>query len=245
MPIRTALDYDRWMAKRGPIAAAMRFAMSVPGQILVNTPVFTLPQELRMDPHWRVLEIACGRAGLLRVLAHRAGLVQPPVGLDESKMLLSLAHRDAMEERPLTLAAGTSGALPFADATFNLAISAHGVRGLSDDALSSTLAEARRVLKPGALLLLWEFVPTRSNLLDRWNRWLLPRDGAAARLRSYRELQAVAYSCGFDWVQPAQLRPFLVPPIPRVSLIMGRAPEGWRSTVIDGRRVLEPAGVEA
>lgn len=219
--------------------------MGVPAQILLNTAVFTLPDELRMDPHWRVLEIGCGRAGLLRVLAHRAGLVQPAVGLDESKTLLSLAQRDAMDERPLTLAAGRSGALPFADATFNLAISAHGVRGLSDDELRSTLSEARRVLKPGALLLLWEFAPTRSNLLDRWNRWLLTRDGAAPRLRSYREMQALGYGCGFDWVQPAQLRPFLFPPIPRVSAIMGRLPDGWRSTVIDGRRVLEPAGVDA
>lgn len=51
------------MAKRGPIAAAMRFAMSVPGQILANTAAFTLPQELRMERNWRVLDIGCGRAG--------------------------------------------------------------------------------------------------------------------------------------------------------------------------------------
>ncbi len=37
-----AHEYDRWMSKGGPLAAAMRFAMSVPGQILVNTAAFTL-----------------------------------------------------------------------------------------------------------------------------------------------------------------------------------------------------------
>ena len=221
------------MAKRGPTAAAMRFAMSLPGQIFVNTPVFRLPQELRMERNWRVLDIGCGRAGFTRVLPHRARLEQPPVGLDLSRGMLSLARRDMAGER--------GPALPFADATFQLIVSGHAFKYLDDDELCSMLAEAQRVLKPGGLFVAWEFAPTRSNLLDRWNRWFLTIEVPLVRLRGYRELQAAAYRCGFDLVQPAQLRPFLVPPIPRVSLIMGRAPEGWRSTVIDGRRVLEPS----
>ena len=233
------------MAKSGPTAAAMRFAMSVPGQIFANTAVFTLPQELRMERNWRVLDIGCGRAGLTRVLEHRARLERPPVGLDLSRGMLSLARRDTAGEQGPALTQGTAAALPFADATFQLIVSGHAFKYLDDDELHSTLIEAQRVLKPGGLFVAWEFAPTRSNLLDRWNRWFLTIEVPLVRLRGYRELQAVAYSCGFDWVQPAQLRPFLVPPIPRVSLIMGRAPDGWRSTIIDGRRVMEPAGVDA
>ena len=65
------------------------------------------------------------------------------------------------------------------------------------------------------------------------------------RLRGYRELRRMAYDAGFDWVQSANLRPFLLPPISRVSLIMGKAPDGWRSMVVEGRRVMEPIPVEA
>ncbi|MEX0785204.1 MAG: hypothetical protein WD939_01065, partial [Dehalococcoidia bacterium] len=96
----------------------------------------------------------------------------------------------------------------------------------------------RRVLKPGGLFVAWEFAPTRSALLDRWNRWVLGHEVPFVRLRGYRELRRRAYDCGYDWVEPARLRPFLLPPIPRVSLIMGRAPAGWRRTTIDGRPTL-------
>ncbi|MCH8025255.1 MAG: class I SAM-dependent methyltransferase [Chloroflexi bacterium] len=198
-----------------------------------------------MERNWRVLDIGCGCAGFTRVLEHQARLEQPPVGLDLSRGMLSLARRDTAGEGAPALTQGTAAALPFADATFQLIVSGHAFKYLDDDELHSTLVEAQRVLKPGGLFVAWEFAPTRSNLLDRWNRWFLTVEVPMVRLRGYRELQAVAYNCGFDWVQPAQLRPFLVPPIPRVSLIMGRAPEGWRSTVFDGRRVLEPSAANA
>ncbi len=51
-PHRFTCGYDRWMDKRWPLAAAMRFDMSVPGQILVNTAVFTLPEELGRIAAW-------------------------------------------------------------------------------------------------------------------------------------------------------------------------------------------------
>ena len=68
---------------------------------------------------------------------------------------------------------------------------------------------------------------TSSERLNRWNRRVLTLELPLVRLRGYRELEAVARGCGFDWVEHAQLRPFLLPPIPRCSLIMGKAPEGW------------------
>jgi ubiquinone/menaquinone biosynthesis C-methylase UbiE len=229
------------MDKRGPLAAAMRFAMSVPGQILVNTAAFTLPEELRMRPGWRVLDVGCGRAGIARVLADRARLERPPVGLDASQRMLALARRDIEVEGgpPVYLTRGAATALPFADGAFDLLLSGHAFKYLSDDELRAYMTEARRVLKPGGLALAWEFAPTGSGLLDRWNRWVLTQEVPLVRLRSYRELRTLAYGCGFDWVQHARLRPFLLPPIPRVSLIMGKAPEGWRPRVVEGRRVLQ------
>ncbi len=227
-PLRFARGYDRWMSAPGPLAAAMRFAMSVPGQILVNTAAFTLPEELRMGQGWRVLDIGCGRAGAVRVIAHRANLLQTPVGLDASRRMLTMARHDMETEggQPVCLLQGTASDLPLAADSFDLLLSAHAFKYLTDDALRASLSEARRVLKPGGLLLAWEFSPTTSGLLDRWTRWVLTRGVPLVRLRGYRELRALGHACGFDWVEHAWLRPFLFPPIPRVSIIMGKAPPG-------------------
>jgi ubiquinone/menaquinone biosynthesis C-methylase UbiE len=241
--LRFARGYDRWMRKPGPLAAAMRFAMSVPGQILVNTAAFTLPEELRMGPDWRVLDIGCGRAGVARVLADRAQLRWGPVGLDASRRMLTLARRDVEAEGGpgVLLVQGAATALPFAEDSFNLLLSGHAAKYLTDDELRASFVEARRVLRAGGLFLAWEFAPTKSHALDRWNRWVLTREVPLVRLRGYRELRAIAYDAGFDWVQPARLRPFLLPPIPRVSLIMGKAPEGWEPRIVEGKRVLQYA----
>ncbi|MEX1254026.1 MAG: class I SAM-dependent methyltransferase [Dehalococcoidia bacterium] len=232
---------DFW---RGALCIASRFAGSVPGQILVNTATFTLPEELRMQPAWRVLDVACGRASVLRVIADRAGLERPPLGVDMSRAALSQARRDMAGEGgpPVELGQAASEALPFAGSRFDLLIAGHAFRRLPDDELRTCLLEGLRVLKPGGLFLAWEFAPTRSQALDRWNRWLLEREAPNARLRSYRELRDIAYDCGFDWVEQAHLRPFLLPPIPRVSLIMGRAPAGWQRAMVDGRPVLQHQG---
>lgn len=244
--LRFARGYDRWMDKRDPVSTAMRFAMSMPGQILVNTAAFTLPDELRMPANLRVLDVGCGRGGVARVVAQRAQLQEPPVGIDASRRMLELGRRDtAGDDAPLGLAQGAATSLPLAGERFDLAICAHAFKYLTDEELDACLADVRRVLKPGGLFVAWEFSPTRSALLDRWNRWVLGHEVPFVRLRGYRELRQRAYDCGFDYVERAQLRPFLLPPIPRVSLIMGRLPEGWRRTIIDGRATLVHEDEEA
>jgi len=238
--------YDTWITQNTPSAAVMRFFMSVPGQMLVNTAAFRLPEELRIEPTWRVLDVGCGRASLSRVLAQRAGLQQQPVAVDVSREMLMLGRRDQLRDgvSAARLVQGSAIRLPLGDNIFNFTVSAHTVKYLTDDELAEMFTEVRRVMKPGALFLAWEFAPTRSPALDRWNRYVLEQGVPFARFRTYRELRQMAYDSGFDWVQNAGLRPFLLPPIPRVSLIMGKAPEGWRSTVAHGRRVMEPVATE-
>jgi SAM-dependent methyltransferase len=228
--VRTAREYDRWLRQPGLVSAGMRLLMSPPGQFLVNTPAFRLPKELDIRPDHRVLDIGCGRGALLRMLAARVRFTVPPVGLDASLTMLRLGQRDAAaeEDGPLHLVAGAASALPFADATFHYILSAHMVKHVPDALLIDVFREMYRVLRPGGLAVVWDFAPVRSRLLDRWNRWVVTRGVSSAHFRTYRQLAALARRAGFDWCGNAGLRPFLYPPIPRASILLGKAPEGWR-----------------
>jgi SAM-dependent methyltransferase len=228
--LRTAREYDRWIGRPGFVSAGMRLLLGPAGQFLVNTPAFRLPEEVRLKPADRVLEVGCGRAALLRILAARVGFLTPPVGLDVSRTMLRMAGRDLRRDDgpAVELVAGAATVLPFADEQFDYVISAHMVKHLSDAALLLCLREMRRVLRPGGLALVWDIAPVHSRTVDRWNRWLITRGVSSAHLRSYRQLAALAKRAGFDWCGNAGLRPFLYPPIPRTSIIMGKAPAGWQ-----------------
>ncbi len=108
-------------------------------------------------------------------------------------------------------------------------LAGHLVKHLSDDELDAYLREVGRVLVPGGLALLWEFAPTGSRWLDRWNTWLLgggPARGVAQpRLRSTRSLLDAARRADFEFRIDARLRPFLLPPIPRASILIGKPPD--------------------
>lgn len=227
---------------RNPLALARRFGASVPGQILINTAAFRLPEELRIRSDWRILEVAAGRASLSRVLAERTPLDHPPVAVDASSSLLRQARDDfASGGAPIVLARASQFVLPFRSESLDLVLFSHAFKSLSDVELHDSLAEASRVLKVGGLCLAWEYAPTGSQRLDRWNRWVLTRQTADVTLRSTNQIRHVSYDAGFDWVEPAHLRPFIFPPIPRVSLIMGKAPPGWERRIVDGKAVLQYA----
>ena len=133
----------------------------------------------------------------------------------------------------LLRASGT--ALPFADGAFDFVICGHVVKHLEDDALLALLREVRRVLTGGGIALLWEFAPTTSERLNALNRAVLTPGVGAYNLRDYSTLAAFGLEAGYEWVGNARLRPFLFPPIPRVSLLLGKAPPGW----IDGAESFE------
>ncbi|MSQ35979.1 MAG: class I SAM-dependent methyltransferase [Dehalococcoidia bacterium] len=227
-------EYERWLRGGSLSGAAIRWAMSGTGQWLVNTPLLRLPEELRVQPEQRWLDIGCGRAGLLRLVADRVRFVQPPVGVDFSGAALSFARRDLLNNlaqvaRRVSLARASATALPFASGSFEVVTAGYVLKHLDDSELVTTLGEVRRVLAPGGLALLWEFAPSGSARLDRWNeRWLSPAV-RAPRLRSTGALVAAGRAAGFELVRPARLRPFLLPPIPRASVLLGRAPEGWHA----------------
>lgn len=223
-----AREYDRWL--NGPSITGRLYALlaGLPGTILVNTPAFRLHTELQIKPEQRVLDIGCGTGALLQTLSSRVNFVTPPIGVDLSRTLLrqgnaAFGRGDSHPE--LLRASGLS--LPFPDEAFDIVTCAHVVKHLDDDGLLEFMREMRRVLQPGGIGLLWEFAPTNSERLNAWNKFVLSPGVRECNLRDYTTLSAYALEAGFEWVGNARLRPFLYPPIPRVSLLVGKAPVGW------------------
>jgi SAM-dependent methyltransferase len=239
----TAREYDSWLRGGGLSATGYSFLAGVPGTILSNTPVFRLHETLALRPEHRLLDVGCGRGSLLQIIGERVRFETPPVGIDLSREML----RRAVDGK-IDLAQAAATALPFADASFDVATCSHVVKHLGDDDLLRFFSELHRVLKPGGRALIWEFAPTRSRRLNDWNQWVITCGVHTSRLRGQTSLAALGIHAGFSTVETAGLRPFLYPPIPRVSLIFGKAlapvtprgpvvanAEGWRARTGLGR----------
>lgn len=201
--------------------------MGPQGHLLANGPLYRLPENLKLNRSTRLLDIGCGRGTLMRVLDDQVRFETSPVGVDLSDEMLAIARRDQADRG---FVRATASSLPFADGTFNLVTCGYVVKHLEDDELWLLLAEVKRVLEPGGLALFWEFGPSGNAGLDRWNaRFVGPADDRP-RLRSTQTLMRYAEVSGFPFVTDAELRPFLFPPIPRASVLMGIPPEGYDGT---------------
>jgi SAM-dependent methyltransferase len=219
---RVARRFDR--AQRGRTAgAALQRALRTPlGNYLVNTPLFLLPRTVNLQPKHRVLEVGCSRGANLRFLTARVRFHKSPVGIDLSRGALRAAAqhgRGAFE-----LVAGSGSRLPFADSSFDLVVAAHVLRHLDGEGFIRFLVEARRVLKPGGLLAVWEYTAAEPKRPGAFRSWLLGRLGGRGTLRDFAALAHWASEANFDVIENPNLRPFLFPPVPRVSMLARRPP---------------------
>ena len=85
------------------------------------------------------------------------------------------------------------------------------------------LVEAQRVLRPGGLLALWEYTSTESGRRNRLNVRLLNALGGSGALRDFQTLAHWAAEARYDVIENPVMRPFLFPPIPRVSMLARKA----------------------
>jgi SAM-dependent methyltransferase len=218
---RTAREYSAWMRDRGLSGTGMRLLLGEAGAYLVNTPVFGVADEVGLRPNHRVLDLGCGRGALAKILARQAGLKREPVGVDISIEMLRLAARDSSPARPVELVSAAATRLPFAGESFHLVIAAYLFKHLEDDTLYRVLDEVHRILRPGGILLAWEFAPVASERLDRFHRRLLGSRVSTVNLRGFAHLAPYAVQTGYLHVDRLRFKlPFLFPPIPRVVVML-------------------------
>ena len=100
----------------------------------------------------RALDLACGTGDIAYELARRGARV---IGLDLTHRMLQLAQAKDGGARPVRFVTGDMMALPFPDASFDLVTTGYGIRNVPR--IEPALAEIRRVLRSGGVLLSLDF----------------------------------------------------------------------------------------
>ncbi|MGH2602028.1 MAG: class I SAM-dependent methyltransferase [Dehalococcoidia bacterium] len=219
--------FDRTQRGRSPAAWLRRALRSPLGNYLVNTPMFLVPRKVKLRPKHRVLEIGCSRGANLRFLTARIRFHRPPVGIDLSRVVLREAAARGREDG-YEVAAASASRLPFADASFDLVLAPHVARHLSGEGLIRLLVEVHRVLAPGGVLALWEYTST-AKVWGKAPGWMLDRLGGRGQPRRFDMLAHWASEANYDVIENPDFRPFLFPPIPRVSMLARKPPRDSRT----------------
>jgi arsenite methyltransferase len=139
-----------------------------------------LVEALELSPGEKALDIGSGPGLLACDLAAALGPDGAVVGVDPSQSMLAIAARrePAPGSAPVTFRAGDAGALPFADESFDVAVSTQVYEYIDD--MTAALAEAHRVLRPGGRMLVldtdWDSVVWHSSDPERMRRVLAAWD---------------------------------------------------------------------
>jgi len=119
-----------------------------------------LIEQAEIKSGFRVLDIGCG-TGSMAVLIKRTHPEAEVVGIDPDPAALSVCGRKARRAGfAIKFDRGFADHIPYADGSFDRVFSSFMFHHLSADEKSATLAEIRRVLKPGGSLHLLDFVRT-------------------------------------------------------------------------------------
>jgi demethylmenaquinone methyltransferase/2-methoxy-6-polyprenyl-1,4-benzoquinol methylase len=114
-------------------------------------------------PDGRYLDACAGTYDLALELAERAAFRGSVVASDFAQPML-VVGKPKLEDRPVAPVCGDTLELPFPDASFDGATVGFGVRNLAD--LDRGFREFRRVLKPGARLVVLEFTTPPNRLVN-------------------------------------------------------------------------------
>jgi ubiquinone/menaquinone biosynthesis C-methylase UbiE len=101
----------------------------------------------------RALEVGCGTGAVTRIVAGWPSVAEA-VGVDPSPAFLARAHELGRDVPNLSFQRGDGRALPFADASFDVVVFHSLLTHVAEQ--ERVLAEARRVLRPGGWLAVFD-----------------------------------------------------------------------------------------
>ncbi len=158
-------------------------------------------------PGDRILDCASGTGDLAIAFRRAVGPSGSVTGTDFVPEMLERARAKAPD---ITFEVADVTALPYADATFDVASISFGIRNVGDPAKG--IAELARVVRPGGRVIVLEFGQPQNrvfgSLYDGYRRHVLPRLGGAVTGKrdayEYLESSAARFPSGEAFVQLMQ-----------------------------------------
>ena len=160
----------------------------------------------QLAPGRRLLDLGCG-TGTLVLMARRRHPGATVIGIDGDPTILAIARRRAARAGiPVQLDEGMAYALPYADGSFDAVTATLMLHHLTHDQQLRTLAEVRRVLRPGGRLVVVDFALPHNRLMalaGRAGRLHGGGKGQHARHAPVRLLRGLA-ALGWQDVSPPE-----------------------------------------
>ncbi len=158
-----------------------------------------------------VLDVGCGSGDIARDLVRAAPVPVTVVALDSNAEILAIARERTPEALPITFVRGDGGALPYDDASFDIAMCNLALHHFEPPAAIAMLRELRRVSRVTPLVC--DLVRSRSGFIGAWlfarilakNR-LTKHDGPLSVRRAYTPGEALALARDAGWRAPRVVR---------------------------------------
>ncbi len=155
-------------------------------------------ENLDLESHWAVLDVAAGTGLLGRAIAP---YVKHVIAVDATSEMLREGRRQAEHDglANIVFEPGRAEALPYPNDAFDLVVSRFAMHHFEDPRLP--MAQMVRVCRPGGTVAVMDLVAPQNEIVARaYNRVERMRDPAHSRALSFEELRTLVGNAGLDLV---------------------------------------------